>query len=346
MNRFTSRAFLALTLLMPWLTVGAADSKSDLKSRAEDKAWLLPASTAHPEDNAPTSSRVSLGKMLFFDPRLSKDGTVACSTCHNPALGWSDGLPTAHGLHGKVLPRRTPSIYNTAYNSIQMWDGRKADLEDQATGPLDSPDEMAADYDHMMNFLRNNNGYKVAFNEAYPGAAIDKRTLSRAIASYERTIVSTNSPFDRWLHGDTKAMTPQQVAGFRIFTDPARGNCSTCHQAPNFTDNGFHNIGLASYGRDNADMGRYAQKPVGVLKGAFKTPGLRNVTDRAPYFHDGSAATLEDVVEHYARGGDVKTNLSPNMKEIQLSADDKQALVAFLKALTSPNTPVVVPVLP
>ena len=342
MIRSTSRFFLTVTLLLACLCGNAAGTRPS----AEDKAWLLPSTPAHPADNEPTSSRVTLGKMLFFDPRLSKDGTIACSTCHNPALGWSDGLPTAHGLHGKVLPRRTPSIYNTAYNTIQMWDGRKANLEDQATGPLDSPDEMAADYEHMLDFLRGNAGYRVAFNGAYPGAPIDKHSLSRAIASYERTIVSTNSPFDRWLHGDAKAMTLQQVLGFRIFNDPARGNCATCHQAPNFTDNGFHNVGLASYGRDNADPGRYAQKPVGLLKGAFKTPGLRNVALRAPYFHDGSAATLGEVVEHYARGGDVKTNLSPSMKEVHLSREDKEALVAFLQALTSPNTPVVVPVLP
>jgi cytochrome c peroxidase len=173
---------------------------------------------------------------------------------------------------------------------------------------------------------------------------VNAKTLSKAMATFERTVISNNSSFDRWVKGDAKAMTSQQVEGFKVFSGKA--NCMTCHSGANFTDSGFHNLGLASWGDKEPDMGRYAIKPIGLMKGAFKTPTLRDVARTAPYFHDGSAKTLMDVVEHYAKGGVVKTNLSPNMKPLDLSADDKKALVAFMEALTSPYKPVQVPELP
>jgi len=168
--------------------------------------------------------------------------------------------------------------------------------------------------------------------------------VSKAIASFERTAISRNSPFDKWVKGDAKAMTAQQVKGFEVFA--GKGNCMACHSGANFTDNGFHNLGLASWGAAEPDMGRYAIKPVNAMKGAFKTPTLRDIARTAPYFHDGSAQTLMDVVEHYDTGGTVKTNLSPNMKPLNLTQDEKLALVAFMEALTSPYKPVKVPALP
>ena len=338
----------ATRLLLPVLlfaSFGAAAEGSGV--RQEDLVWRDSAPASAPAGNETTADRVSLGKMLFFEPRLSADGNMSCATCHNPSLAWTDGLSTARGFHGKKLGRATPSIYNTAYNSIQMWDGRKTSLEDQATGPLESADEMASNFDALLALLNGNDGYRAAFARAYPGEAIDKTTLAKAIAAFERTVVGNNqSPFDRWLAGDAQAMTAQQVRGFRVFTGADKGNCAACHQAPHFTDNGFHNIGLASFGSDSPDIGRFKQKPVAVLKGAFKTPGLRNVALTAPYFHDGSALSLGEVVEHYVRGGDVKTNLSPNMKPIQLSQPEKQDLVAFMQALTSDPEPFTVPRLP
>jgi cytochrome c peroxidase len=245
-----------------------------------------------------------------------------------------------------VLGRATPSIYNSAYNGIQMWDGRKANLEEQALGPLSSPDEMAADFGSLFVWLQSNHAYSKMFAQAYPNEPIGAETLAKAIASYERTVVSNNSPFDRWLQGEPGAMTPQQVRGFRVFADAQKGNCAACHHAPNFTDDGFHNIGLKSFASDNPDLGRYAHRPVKLLKGAFKTPGLRNIAQTAPYFHDGSAQTLAEVVDHYVRGGDVHTNLSPNMKALALTPREKADLVAFLQALTGDPQPVVLPVLP
>lgn len=319
---------------------------------AEDRQWILPDMPV-PEGNALTPERVELGKKLFFEPRLSGHSNMACATCHNPALGWSDGLATARGDKSKVLGRASPTVVNTGYNTQQMWDGRKKDLEDQATGPLDSPDEMNADYTGLLSFLNSNPTYKSAFEKAYPGEKIDKVTFAKAMASFERTIVSNNSPFDQWLKGDRNAITPQQYRGFQVFKDPQKGNCAVCHAAPNFTDNGFHNIGLAQFGNDKADVGRYAQKPLAKMKGAFKTPTLRDIARTAPYFHEGSAKTLEEVVEHYAKGGVVKTNLSPNFKQAQLTTQDKADLVAFMHGLTSkqngdylPNTQTGLPVLP
>lgn len=311
-----------------------------------DRQWLMPAAAPFPDENAPTPARVQLGKMLFFDPRLSGDGNMSCATCHNPMFGWSDGLATARGVRSTPLDRATPTIVNTGFNSLQMWDGRKKTLEDQAMGPMESNAEMNMDLERLFKWLNDSEGYRAAFAEAYPGEPIDATTLSKAIAAYERTVTSNDSPFDCWLRGERSAMTPQQVRGFRLFTDPDKGNCAVCHSAPNFTDNGFPNLGLASFGKDEPDLGRFLVKPIAKMRGAFKTPTLRDVALTAPYFHDGSAKTLMEVVEHYARGGEVKTNLSPNMKPLDLTQQDKEDLVAFLEALTSPQQVVALPTLP
>ena len=307
--------------------------------------WLLPDEAPYPADNKPTKARVELGKKLFFDPRLSGDGNMSCATCHSPVFGWSDGLPTGKGFKSMVLDRATPTVVNTAFNDIQMWDGRKATLEDQAMGPMEATVEMNMDTKKLFKWINTNKGYKNLFKQAYPDSKeINADTLSKAIASYERTIISNNSPFDRWVKGDAKAMTKREINGFKLFVGKAK--CNVCHSGPNFTDNGFHNLGLKSWGEKEPDMGRYAQKPIGLMKGAFKTPTLRDVDRTAPYFHDGSAKDLMAVVEHYNKGGIVKTNLSPNMQPLDLSLQEKQDLVAFMKALSSPFQEVAMPELP
>ncbi len=308
------------------------------------KEWLLPSEVPYPKGNKPNKARIALGKKLFFDPRLSGAGNTSCATCHNPTLGWSDGLPTAKGVKSKVLGRASPTVINTAYNSIQMWDGRKKSLEDQAMGPMEATVEMNMDTVKLFKWLNSNREYVQLFKRAYPGEKIAAPSLSKAMASYERTVISNNSNFDRWVKGNKNAMTAQQVRGFKLFVTKA--NCAACHSAPNFTDNGFHNIGLASWGKKNPDMGRYAQRPLGLMKGAFKTPTLREIKRTAPYFHDGSATTLKEVVEHYAKGGEVKTNLSPNMRKISLSDKEIDDIVEFMKALSSSYKAVTLPELP
>ena len=306
--------------------------------------WLLPTKVPFPAGNEPTSARVDLGHKLFFDPRLSGDKNMSCASCHNPSLGWSDGLPTAKGVKSMTLGRASPTVINTAYNTIQMWDGRKKDLEDQATGPLEATVEMNADMKLVISWLNDNEGYKALFGKAYPGEPITSATLAKAIASYERTVISNNSPFDRWVKGEKNAMTAQQINGFKIFVGKA--DCALCHSAPNFTDNAFHNLGLASHASAKPDLGRYDIKPSNATRGAFKTPTLRDIERTAPYFHDGSAKTLLDVVEHYDRGGDVATDRSKFVKPLKLSKQEKLDLVAFMKALTSPMMAVTLPDLP
>jgi len=304
--------------------------------------WLLPDKAPYPEGNEPTAERVELGKMLYFDKRLSGNGKIACASCHSPKLGWSDGLATGKGF--AKLDRASPTVINTAFNSIQMWDGRKASLEDQAMGPMEAAKEMNMDSVKLFAWLNDNAGYKAAFAKAYPGEKIDDKTLSKAIASFERTVISNNSRFDHWVKGDKKAMNQAEVRGFKLFVGKA--NCATCHSAPNFTDNGFHNLGLASFGDKNPDLGRYTQKPLRMMKGAFKTPTLREIEHTGPYFHDGSAKGLMEVVEHYNKGGVVKTNLSPDIKPLHLSKQEKKDLVAFMQALSSPPKMVMAPELP
>ena len=311
------------------------------------KVWLLPAQPPHPADNKPTAQRVELGKKLFFDPRLSATGQSSCATCHLPERGWSDGYPKSIRLFGTVMSRASPTIVNTGYNSVQLWDGRSPTLEHQAengVSPTGSLNAGAVPPSDGLANIQNLRGYLEAFERAYPGEGVTPKTVARAIASFERSILSNDSPFDRWVKGDRNAMSPQQVRGFALFTGKA--NCAACHSAPNFTDNGFHNIGLNSALEKDADVGRYKQRPVALMRGAFKTPTLRDVALTAPYFHDGSALTLAEVVEHYVGGGSATPSLSPSMKPLDLSADEKNDLVAFMQSLTTPRPVYVYPVLP
>lgn len=345
---------LAVAALLASFGAYAANSVTDTDGHlvtlqaghASLQKWRLPATPPYPEGNEPTAARVELGKKLFFDPRLSGDGNMSCASCHNPMLGWSDGLATGKGVKSMVLDRASPTVINTAFNSIQMWDGRKKSLEDQAMGPMEASVEMNMDVQKLFKWLNGNDGYRADFQRAYPGKAIDADTVSKAIASFERTVISNSAPFDQWVAGKQDAMSPDQIKGFALFIDPGKANCAACHSGANFTDNGFHNLGLASFGKENPDMGRYAQRPVASLKGAFKTPTVREAANTAPYFHDGSAKTLDELVEFYAKGGLVKTNLSKSMKELKLTKEELGQLVAFMNALSSPPQPFTLPLLP
>ena len=312
---------------------------------AADHAWRLPAAPM-PADNLSTPARVELGKSLFFDPRMSGNGAMSCASCHNPSLGWSDGLKTAVGWGGQVLGRATPTVTNTAYNTQFMWDGRKKSLEDQALGPMKTPQEMNTDFAVSLARLRGVPAYVAMFEKAYKGEGITEETIAKAIAAFERTVVSNDSAFDRWLAGDKKAMSVSQWRGFKVFSDANKGNCAACHSGANFTDNGYHNIGITPADGDAADPGRFAIRKVASMKGAFKTPTLRDIELTAPYFHDGSAATLRDVVDHYVKGGVDHSNLSASMKPLNLNEQEKQDLVAFMQALTGSRKAVAVPNLP
>lgn len=297
-----------------------------------------------PHDNALTPARIELGQKLFFDPRLSGSQWISCASCHNPGLGWSDGLPTAIGDGMKTLPRATPTILNVAFNKIQMWDGRARTLEEQALGPIVAEGEMRQSMPILLTRLNAIPGYVDLFARAYPGEGINEKTLGKALASFERTVISHNAPFDRWIAGERDAIGPAAKRGFALFEGKA--NCVACHQGHNFVDDGFHNIGLKPTPGQAEDLGRFSQRKVNVLKGAFKTPTLRDIALTAPYMHNGMYKTLEEVVDHYNRGGDVKDNLDPNIEPLNLSRQEQADLVEFMKTLTSAPIAITFPQLP
>jgi cytochrome c peroxidase len=302
--------------------------------------YRRPASISFPKDNPYTPEKAALGKKLYFDTRLSVTSAQSCASCHNPGFGWGDGLAVGIGHGMAKLGRHSPTIVNAAWGEIFMWDGRLPTLEEQALGPIQSPGEMNMPIEKLVERLVSIPEYKPLFAAVFPKEGIKPETLAAAIATFERTVVSEKAPFDVWVEGDEKAISEEAKRGFALFNTKAQ--CSSCHEGWNFTNDGFQDIGLPSQ-----DVGRGEFVP-GVLKmqHAFKTPGLREITRRSPYMHDGSLATLEEVIEHYDRGGVDRPSRSDLMKPLGLTAQEKSDLVAFLQTLTSNLTPTALPVLP
>src|SRR6478735_1623405 len=302
--------------------------------------YKRPASIPFPKDNPYTPEKLALGKKLYFDTRISVSSAQSCASCHSPAFGWADGLPVGVGFGMAQLGRHSPTIVNAAWGAIFMWDGRLANLEEQALGPIQSPGEMNMPIEKLMERLTSIPEYKPLFASAFPGEGMKAKTLAAAIATYERTVVSERAPFDAWIDGNEKAISDEAKRGFAVFNTKAM--CSSCHEGWNLTNDGFQDIGLPS-----KDIGRGEFVP-GVIKmaHAFKTPGLREIARRAPYMHDGSLATLEAVVEHYDRGGVDRPSRSDLMKPLGLTAQEKTDLVVFLNTLTSNLSPTAVPTLP
>jgi cytochrome c peroxidase len=282
-----------------------------------------------PEDNQSTPERVALGRQLFFDPRLSGSGAMSCASCHAPDRDWQDGMATAIGRDGRILARRTPTLLNAAWGFPFFWDGRADTLEQQAVIPIEAPGEMNLPHAQAIARIAAVPGYREAFAQSYGGEGVTINTIGKAIAAFERTLVSGQAPFDRWIAGDERAISEEAQRGFILFNTSA--GCSTCHAGWRFTDDGFHDIGV---GRD--DEGRAGVMPgIEQLRFAFKTPTLRNVDQRAPYMHDGSLRTVEDVIDFYAARPVDRPSLSPDLRRIELSAQDRADLVAFLHTLTS-----------
>ena len=302
--------------------------------------YRRPTSIPFPKDNPYTPQKLVLGKKLYFDTRISVSSAQSCASCHSPAFGWADGLPVGVGFGMAQLGRHSPTIINAAWGAIFMWDGRLANLEEQALGPIQSPGEMNMPIDQLVERLNTIPEYKPLFAAAFPGEAISPKTLAKAIATYERTVVSQRAPFDDWIDGNEKAISEDAKRGFILFNTKAK--CSSCHEGWNFTNDGFQDIGLPSN-----DIGRGKFVP-GVVKmeHAFKTPGLREIGRRNPYMHDGSLTTLAQVVDHYDRGGVERPSRSDLMTPLGLTAQEKADLVAFLNTLSSELNPTAVPVLP
>lgn len=308
--------------------------------------YVRPKEIPYLEDNPYTKEKEDLGRLLFFDPRLSKSNMVSCASCHNPSFSWGDALPLSVGHQHKTLTRRSPTILNLAWSERIMWDGRATHYEGQAMGPIENEDEMATKIDGpegVIAKLKRIEGYKNYFKKAFPKDKdpITAQNMSQAIAIFERSVVSGPAPFDKWIEGDEAAISNKAKQGFVLFNSKAR--CVLCHSGWNFSDGSFHDIGLKS-----TDIGRGKFLPkLKTQQHAFKTPGLRNISLRAPYMHDGSEQTLEQVVEFYNRGGDTKReSLSSLIKPLKLSKSEVKSIVEFLNTLNGNDPQQIFPILP
>jgi cytochrome c peroxidase len=323
-----------------------------------------------PADNPLTRAKVELGRQLYFDPRLSRDGTVACASCHHPERGWADGAPVSTGIEGQKGGRSAPTIVNRLLGPTQFWDGRAASLEEQALGPIQNPIEMGFTHEEALALLNSIEGYKLQFEAVFGGPATAER-LGKALASFERTVVSGASKWDHYEQalpyfdyepedGDEPEflakmqrileaekehrLSDAAVRGRDLFFGKAQ--CSACHVGQDLTDESFHNLGIGMEAQE-PDLGRFVVTQNEKDKGAFRTPTVRNIALTAPYMHDGSLKTLREVVEHYAKGGTKNPWLSEKIFPLELGEEEKQDLVTFLEeGLTGEITQVAIPRLP
>ena len=269
-----------------------------------------------PADNPYTPEKAALGRYLYFEKRLSADGTVSCATCHNPLQGFTDGAAVSTGIKGQRGNRSAPTVINRAYSLAQFWDGRAATLEEQVKGPIANPIEMGNSHDSMVATLQKIQGYRALFLQAFGSQEITVDRVAQAVATFERTILSGNAPYDRYKAGDKKALSASQVRGMRIFFDKAK--CDACHEGVNFTLNAYANLGVGT-DKPDPDVGRYAVTRDPADWGAFKTPTLRDVARTRPYMHDGSLLNLHQVVNFYDKGGIPNKNLDAKIKRPRLS---------------------------
>ena len=298
-----------------------------------------------PADNPPTADSIALGRRLYYDRQLSGDNTLACANCHNPALYFTDGRPVSLGVGGKTGTRNAPTVLDAAYLPVQFWDGRATSLEDQAGGPIQNPVEMNQPHDVMVAKIGKLTEYQAAFDKAFGKGPITVHKVEKAIAGFERTLLSGNSPFDRYQYGgDKTAMSDSAIRGLALFRDKAKGNCVTCHTIEDksalFSDGKFHNLGVGLDANGYIkDQGRYDETHLDADRGAFRTPTLRDVAKTAPYMHDGSLKTLKDVVDFYVGAGNSNPYRDKEIKELKLSGQERADLLAFLESLTGDLPP-------
>ena len=292
-----------------------------------------------PEDNPMTVEKIALGKALYFDKRLSKDGTISCATCHDPKTAWTEREATSTGIGGQVGGTNSPTVINAAYAKAQFWDGRAASLEEQALGRVDNPIEMGHDLDVLVKELDKIPEYKTGFQNVFGtaslaagGTAVTKEGIGKAIAAFERTVLSGNSPYDKYMAGRKDALTAAQKRGLELFND----HCATCHAPPLMSNYRYYNAGIGM-DKKKPDEGRKAVTGRDRDLGKFRVPTLREVASTGPYFHDGSVETLEKAVDLMANGGKGSKKVSVMLKalrEEEISKQDRKDLVEFLKALS------------
>ena len=284
-----------------------------------------------PEDNPLLVTKVALGRRLFFDSLLSRDETRACASCHDPRRAFTDGRAVAVGVDGRTGTRNVPTLVNRVYGRSFFWDGRAASLEEQVLQPIQHPMEMDMTLEEVVTRLRENAQYSGLFIDAF-GRHPNADDLAQALASYIRTILSGNSPVDRFLYGERDALSERARLGLHVFR--SKGTCTSCHLGPTFTDEGFHNTGVAWQDGRMLDDGRFVLTGLEEDRGAFKTPTLREIVHTAPFMHDGSIATLVEVIEFYDRGGNANPHLDAELRPLNLTGSEKKALLAFLRSLS------------
>jgi cytochrome c peroxidase len=293
-----------------------------------------------PADNPPTAETIALGRRLYYDPQLSVDGTISCASCHAPQFAFSDEHAVSFGVGKKTGTRHAPTVINSAYNTLQFWDGRASSLEEQAKGPMANPVEMAYSLDGVVKRLQADPKYVALFKQAWGTDEINIEMVAKSIASFERTVIAGDSPFDRYYYGhDKKALSPAAQRGLKLFTDPKKADCEVCHTIDKtntlFTDNKFHNLGVGAdlQGKLN-DVGRFSETKKDADMGAFKTPTLRNLAHRGPYMHDGSFPTVKDALAHYIGGGNKNDHLDKEIHALDfLTFDERDDLLQFLDSL-------------
>jgi cytochrome c peroxidase len=288
-------------------------------------------SVPFPKDNPPTREKIDLGRLLFFDPRLSSDESTSCASCHNPEQAFADSEPTSRGIGGKKGTRNTPTVINTAFQPYQFWDGRVSSLEDQALHPLENPIEMGSSIPIIADRLNQLPEYRDAFRRVF-NAPVTRNNLAQALASFERTVLAGDSAYDQYAAGNSTALSQKAAEGLKLFEGKA--HCRLCHQGYNFSDGVFHNLGIGWDETRFTDEGRGAVTGIVKDRGAFKTPTLRQVAQTGPYMHDGSLAGLEAVVNFYDRGGTRNPHLDPLIQPLRLTLQEKEALVEFLRSLS------------
>ena len=294
-----------------------------------------------PADNPPTADTIALGRRLYYDPQLSVDGTISCASCHAPQFAFSDEHSVSFGVGKKTGTRHAPTVINSAYSPLQFWDGRATSLEDQAKGPIANPVEMAHSLDGVVRRLQADPDYVVLFKKSWGTDTITIDLVAKSIASFERTVIAANSPFDRFYYGhDPKALSPAAQRGLKLFTDPKKANCEVCHSIGKtsalFTDNKFHNLGIGAdiNGKLN-DVGRYSETKKDEDMGCFKTPTLRNLNHRAPFMHDGTFPTVKEALAHYIGGGNQNAHLDKEIHSLDfLTFDERDDLLEFLDSLS------------
>jgi len=321
----------------PPLTTQRTVNTNQPLSADEKKAWLLPP-VIYPEQNPYSAQKQELGRKLFFDPRLSGNPSRTCATCHHPGLGWADGMARAMG-NQQGLGRHTPSLINVAYSHVFFWDGRASSLEDAVSQDMISPGMFSGDTARSIVVrIAAISAYRKAFNKSFSSEGVTFERIAAVLATFVRSIVSNQSPFDAWLKGDSTAISESAKRGFALFRGKAR--CISCHSGPAFSDSSFHNTGINS-----VDPGHFEISGKDKDRNSFKTPGLRDIALTPPYMHNGSKKTLADIIDFYNRGGDTPGG-GNELKPLHLSPGEKQDLVAFLVSLSGEAPETAIPTLP